>query len=135
MHNPTEVLIYAYYNNFNCKDVDGFLDALTDDVAHDINQGGRDVGKAAFRRFLERMNRCYEEQIVDVQVMSNQDGSRAAAEFTVLGTYKCTDEGLPKARGQHYRLPAGAFFELRGGKISRISNTYNMQDWLRQVGE
>ena len=62
------------------------------------------------------------KQIVDLQVMTNQDGSRAAAEFTVLGKYIATDEGLPPARGQRYRLPAGAFFELKDGKIARISN-------------
>jgi steroid delta-isomerase-like uncharacterized protein len=135
MRNSTEVLIHSYYNTFNRRDVDGFLEALSDDVVHDINQGGREVGKAAFRRFLERMNRCYEEQIVDVQVMTNQDGSRAAAEFTVLGAYVGTDEGLPKARGQRYRLQAGAFFQLKGEKIARISNTYNVKDWLKQVGE
>jgi steroid delta-isomerase-like uncharacterized protein len=134
MRNATEVLIHAYYNTFNRKDVDGFLEVLTDDIVHDINQGGREVGKPAFRQFLERMNRCYDEQVVDVQVMTNQDGSRAAAEFTVLGAYVNTDEGLPKARGQRYRLQAGAFFQLKGEKISRISNTYNIKDWLRQVG-
>ena len=135
MRNPTEVLIHAYYNTFNRKDVDGFLDVLTDDIVHDINQGGREIGKAAFRAFLERMNRCYNEQVVDVQVMTSQDGSRAAAEFTVLGAYIGTDEGLPKARGQRYRLTAGAFFEIKNGKISRITNTYNIPEWLRQVGE
>ena len=55
-------------------------------------------------------------------------------EFTVLGTYLNTDEGLPEARGQTYRLPGGAFFELRAGKVARISNYYNLQDWLTQVG-
>jgi steroid delta-isomerase-like uncharacterized protein len=134
MRNSTEVLIHAYYNNFNRKDVDGFLDVLSDDVVHDINQGGREVGKSAFRRFLERMNHCYDEQIVDVQVMSNQEGTRAAAEFTVLGAYVSTDDGLPPARGQRYKLQAGAFFELRKDKIARISNTYNMPEWIKQVG-
>jgi hypothetical protein len=38
------------------------------------------------------------------------DGTRAAAEFVVNGTYLATDEGLPEARGQTYVLPAGGFF-------------------------
>ena len=53
---------------------------------------------------------------------------------TVLGEYLKTDEGLPPAKGQTYRLPGGAFFEIRGGKIARVTNYYNLQDWLRQVG-
>ena len=33
-----------------------------------------------------------------------------------------------------YSLPAGAFFTLHGGKVARISNHYNLGDWVRQVG-
>ncbi|HLT77755.1 MAG TPA: ketosteroid isomerase-related protein [Ferrovibrio sp.] len=133
-HTATEQLIERYYDAFNRRDIEGFLGLLTDDVVHDINQGGREVGKEKFRAFLERMNRSYEEKIVDLFVMTNADGSRAAAEFTVLGVYLETDEGLPPAEGQRYTLPAGAFFEIRDGKVARISNTYNLSDWIRQVG-
>ena len=100
---------------------------------HDINQGGREQGKKAFAAFLTRMNLCYEEQIVDLAVMVDADGGRAAAEFTVLGKYLASDSGLPPAHGQTYRLPAGAFFEIRDGKVARISNYYNLEDWLKQV--
>ena len=133
-HTVTEQLIEAYYDAFNRMDIEAFLGLLTDDVVHDVNQGGREVGKQKFRAFLERMNRSYEEKIVDLFVMTNADGSRAAAEFTVLGVYLESDEGLPPAEGQRYSLPAGAFFEIRGGKVARISNTYNLNDWIRQVG-
>jgi len=130
----TESLIRDYYSAFNAGDGEGFLALLSEDVIHDINQGGREKGKKAFAAFLERMNRSYEEQIVELAVMVNDSGSRAAAEFTVLGKYLKTDEGLPPAKGQTYRLPAGAFFEVKDGKVTRISNFYNLQDWLKQVG-
>ena len=134
MSTDSQALIASYYAAFNRRDWEGFLDLLTDDVAHDINQGGRETGRAAFREFLARMDRCYAEQIADIAIITNADGSRAAAEFTVHGTYKQADEGLPAAHGQSYVLPAGAFFEIRGGRVARISNYYNLQDWLRQVG-
>ena len=51
--------------------------------------------------------------------------SKGAAEFTVIGEYLATDEGLPEANGQTYMLPAGAFFTLRDGRVARISNYYN----------
>ncbi len=130
----TKALIAEYYAAFNALDFDRFLGLLTDDVVHDINQGGREVGREAFRAFLKRMDRSYAEQIVEISISVNDDGSRAAAEFIVLGTYKATDEDLPEATGQKYRLPAGAFFEVKGGKVARITNYYNLQDWLRQVG-
>jgi steroid delta-isomerase-like uncharacterized protein len=134
MNPPARQLIERYYAAFNAGDMTAFLDMLAEDVVHDINQGGREAGKAAFRRFMERMNRSYREQILDISVMTNEDGTRAAAEFTVLGEYLKTDEGLPPAKGQTYRLPGGAFFEIRGGKVARVTNYYNLQDWLRQVG-
>ncbi|QWF71676.1 nuclear transport factor 2 family protein [Methylomonas paludis] len=126
-------LIQQYYQAFNNGDMDTFLSLLTDDVIHDINQGGREVGKAAFTTFMQKMNHHYREQLEDIVVLSNQDGSRAAAEFVVLGEYLNTDEGLPEANGQKYRLPAGAFFEIRDGKVARITNYYNLGDWIAQV--
>jgi steroid delta-isomerase-like uncharacterized protein len=131
---PRQHLIAEYYARFNAQDVEGFLALLTEDVIHDINQGGRETGRAAFAAFLARMNRCYRETITDLFILLDDSGTRAAAEFTVLGEYLATDEGLPEARGQTYRLPAGAFFEIRDGRVARVSNTYNLQDWLRQVG-
>lgn len=127
-------LVTRYYAAFNAGDWAGMLALLTDDVVHDINQGGRETGRAAFEAFLGRMDRNYGEQLRDIVVMASADGARASAEFVVHGTYKATDDGLPEATGQAYVLPAGAFFDVRDGKIARVSNYYNLQDWLAQVG-
>lgn len=133
MQDATAKLLETYYAAFNRADWKGFLGLLAEDVIHDLNQGGREIGRAAFEKFMERMNRCYAEQIADIQIMVSADGKRAAAEFTVLGTYLKNDEGLPEAHGQKYRLPGGAFFEIRGGKVARVTNYYNLEDWLKQV--
>lgn len=133
MHQATVQLLKDYYDAFNRQDMDAFLAMLTDDVIHDVNQGDREIGKQAFSAFMQRMNAHYKEQIVDITIMTNDDGDRAAVEFTVLGEYLSTDEGLPEAVGQTYRLPAGAFFVIRDGKVARISNYYNLEDWIAQV--
>ncbi|TAN52450.1 MAG: isopropylmalate/homocitrate/citramalate synthase [Methylococcaceae bacterium] len=135
MNQQTQTLIQHYYAAFNAGDMDTFLNLVTDDVIHDVNQGPREVGKAAFRAFMERMNGAYKESLVEMVIMSSADGKRAAAEFVVLGEYLRTDEGLPEARGQKYRLPAGAFFEVRDGKVARITNYYNLSDWIDQVSK
>lgn len=133
MRQKTIELVQKYYAAFNQGDMNTFLSMLTDDVCHDINQGERQVGKNSFLHFMNRMNKNYKENLVDIIVMASDDGKRASAEFIVLGKYLSTDEGLPKANGQEYRLPAGAFFEIRDDKIARITNYYNLPDWIRQV--
>lgn len=126
-------LVTAYYAAFNRGDWDGMCGLLADNVAHDLNQGAREIGRAKFRTFLDRMNRSYREQLREIVVMAGPKG-RASAEYVVDGTYLVTDEGLPPAAGQTYTLTGGAFFEIANGAITRVTNYYNLQDWLRQVG-
>lgn len=126
-------LIEQYYAAFNQGDMHAFLNLLTDDVIHDINQGQREIGRDAFAAFMDRMNHNYRERLEDMVILVNQDGRRAAAEFVVHGEYLSTDEGLPPARGQTYHLPAGAFFDIRDGKVARVTNYYNLNDWIAQV--
>ncbi|GHA69717.1 hypothetical protein GCM10007067_02140 [Lysobacter bugurensis] len=125
--------VHGYYDAFNRGDRDAMLALLTDDVVHDLNQGARETGRDAFRTFMARMDRCYSEQLRDIVVMTSADGARAAAEYVVHGTYLANDEGLPAATGQRYVLPGGAFFELRDGRIARVTNYYNLGDWIEQV--
>jgi steroid delta-isomerase-like uncharacterized protein len=130
----TARLVSRYYAAFNAGDREEMLDCLTDEVAHDINQGERQSGKAQFKSFLAHMDRCYRETLTDIVVMTSADGARAAAEFVVHGEYLVTDKGLPPASGQRYVLRAGAFFDIDGGRITRISVYYNLADWTAQVG-
>jgi steroid delta-isomerase-like uncharacterized protein len=134
MREQTENLIRRYYAAFNARDWDGMVACLSDDVVHDVNQGGRHRGKAHFADFLAHMDRCYREELKDIVIQSSADGAHAAAEFMVHGTYLKTDEGLPPANGQTYALPAGAFFAVKGGRISRVTTYYNLKDWMAQVG-
>ena len=126
-------VIKSYFAAFNRGDVDGMLDCLDGDVAHHVNEGQVRLGKEKFRAFCEHMNRTYREELTDMVIFEAGCGTRAAAEFIVNGTYLETDEGLPQARGQTYRLPAGSFFSLRDGKITRVVTYYNLADWIAQV--
>lgn len=126
-------LIASYYSAFNARDYPAMLGLLSEDVSHDVNQGGRELGRAAFAAFLARMDQSYREQLIDVVVMGDASGTRFAAEFTVVGEYLKADAGMPPARGQRYRLPAGAFLAVSDGKIARVTTYYNLQDWLAQV--
>lgn len=129
----TEALIARYYAAFNAGDAAGMLDCVTDDLEHRVNEGGIRRGRAMFAEFCGHMGVSYSEELRDLTIFATADGTRGAAEFTVHGEYLKTDPGLPEAKGQRYILPAGGFFDIRQGKISRITTFYNLNDWTRQV--
>lgn len=108
-------LITRYYAAFNRADWDQMLSLVSDDVVHDLNQGERQIGREAFAAFLARMARCYLEVLTDIRVMQSADGSHAAAEYVVSGQYLSSDEGLPPAMGQRYRLPGGRLLRRARG--------------------
>lgn len=126
-------VIARYFDAFNAGDVDAMLACLSEDVAHHVNEGAIREGKAAFAAFCNHMNRCYSETLTDLVMLQDATGRRAAAEYMVNGTYLETDDGLPPAHGQTYRLPAGSFFEVKDGQIARVTTYYNLADWVRQV--
>src|SRR5690606_31077808 len=127
-------LVLGYYAAFNRGDWNGMCALLAEDVVHEVNQSGTERGRDAFATFLQRMQRSYREQLRDIVVMTTDDGCRASAEYIVEGEYLADDgpagaaEGaaFPSARGQRYVLAGGAFFEIRGNRIVRITNYYNL---------
>ncbi|QYK39836.1 MAG: nuclear transport factor 2 family protein [Paracoccaceae bacterium] len=133
MSDTARATIAAYYDAFNAGDAAGMLAQVTDDVEHRVNEGGIRRGRALFAEFCAHMGVSYRETLRDMVIFANPEGTRGAAEFTVHGTYLQTDPGLPEARGQTYILPAGAFFDLRDGRIARVTTFYNLRDWVAQV--
>lgn len=129
----TRKLIQRYYDAFNRVDPEGMLSLLGPGFVHDVSQGERRKGKKLFAEFLGHMNGAYKERLSNFAIMVNPEGSRAAAEFDLHGKYIATDPGLPKAKGQSYKLRVGAFFEVKDGKITRVSTHYNLNDWKKQV--
>ncbi|MCB1410753.1 MAG: nuclear transport factor 2 family protein [Rhodobacter sp.] len=125
--------IQAYYDAFNRGDTGAMVACLHDDFTHHVNEGSARLGKQAFAEFCAHMSDTYKELLTDLVVYGSEDGTRGAAEFTVNGTYLKTDPGLPEAHGQTYVLPAGGFFSLKDGRITRVTTYYNLQDWIRQV--
>lgn len=128
-----EALIARYYAAFNAGDAAGMLDCVAEDVEHRVNEGGVRRGRAKFAEFCSHMGVSYREELKDMVIFANADGTRGAAEFVVHGEYLQTDPGLPEAAGQRYVLPAGGFFDIRDGKIARVTTFYNLNDWIAQV--
>ena len=133
MTQTAKVIVTAYYAAFNAADAAAMLACVSDDIEHRVNEAGIRRGRAKFTEFCAHMGVSYRETLKDIEIFSNAAGTRAAAEFIVHGEYLQTDPGLPEAHGQRYTLPAGAFFDLKDGKISRVTTFYNLNDWIAQV--
>lgn len=129
----TRTLIERYFEAFNAVDYATMEGLLDEDVVHDINQGKREIGRDAFRQFNGQMSRYYRETLRDIEIMIAPGGGRAAAEFTVDGTYLETAPGMPPANGQSYALNAGIFFEVDDEKITRVTTYYNVEAWKAQI--
>ncbi len=135
MADPAETrrLIERYIEALNDRSVSGVLSLLAEDVAHDPNQDRRRIGRQAFEAALIHRLRLVRETASDLVVLVSDDGHRASAEYTLRGTYLETGEGLPPATGQTYSLPGAAFFEVDEGRISRVSEYLNLNEFVRQV--
>lgn len=131
----TRATLEAYYDAFNAGNPEGMLACVTDDVEHRVNEGAIRFGKDKFAEFCSHMGVSYREELKDMVIFVNEDATRGAAEFVVHGEYLQTDPGLPEAKGQKYILPAGAFFDLKDGKIARVTTFYNLSDWVAQVSK
>ncbi|MBT9247850.1 nuclear transport factor 2 family protein [Gemmobacter fulvus] len=131
----TRATLEAYYAAFNAGNAQGMLDCVTDGIEHRVNEGAIRFGREKFAEFCSHMGVSYREQLKDMVIFVNEDGTRGAAEFVVHGEYLQTDPGLPEAKGQTYILPAGAFFDLQDGKIARVTTFYNLNDWIAQVSK
>ena len=65
-------LVLGYYDAFNRGDRQGMLALLAEDVVHDLNEGRRETGKAAFAVFMQRMDASYREQLRDIVVFATR---------------------------------------------------------------
>lgn len=126
-------IIQQYYDCFNRRDWPGMASLVSPDIRHEVNQGEVRIGLEKFKEFLQMMDESYEETLTDMVMMSDESGERFACEFTVSGIYKKGDE--PPAHNQKYVLPAGAFLEVKNGKITRITTYYNLPLWIKLVSE
>jgi steroid delta-isomerase-like uncharacterized protein len=129
----SSALILRFYAAYNRGDIDAMLDCLSEDVVHEVNQGAREAGKAAFRAYMQCILHAYREELRDIVVMCVDDGTRAAAEFVQHGEYAADTPGLPPARGQRYVLPGGGFFAIHQGKIARLTHYYNLHERVAQI--
>lgn len=115
----TQAVVERFLEALGAGDTEAVLACLSDDVARDVEGGGREIGRDKFRWYLGLRARWFDETVSDVVIMAS--GIHAAAEVTLRGTYLGAPENWPEAHGQHYSVPAGMFFEVDDSLISRVT--------------
>lgn len=130
-----KALIERYFDAFNASDHEAMLACVTDDLAHDVEGQGREIGKDKFRWYLGMRARHFRDQVSDLVVMVAPGGARAAAEFTLRGSYVWTRQGFPEANGQSYSVLAGTFFEIDDGLMSRVTEYCDLAAWKAQLSK
>lgn len=117
----TRQLVTALARALSDADHSAVLALMSEDVVHDPALGGREIGREAFRWHLAGQARHFREKIADLAVMVAEGGGRAAAEYTLRGTYLATLDGFAEARGQSYAVAGGMFVEIDDGRFSRLT--------------
>jgi steroid delta-isomerase-like uncharacterized protein len=131
----TELLIKAYIDAANQNDNTAIIALMDEDVVFEVNQAMRQVGTENLRLLLASKAAHTKEQLLDAVIMSSEDGSHGAAEFTWKGSYIATIEGFPKASGQRFSMRAVITFEVDDRKFTRISSHRDMAEWVRQISD
>lgn len=130
-----KALIERYFAAFNASDHERMLACLADEVVHDTREQGREVGKEKFRWYLGMRAGHFREDVSDLAIMIGDGGGRAAAEFTLRGTYLSTRQDFPEASGQSYSVLAGVFFEIDDGLMSRVTEYSDIDSWKAQLAK
>lgn len=132
--NRTIKLIETYYSALNSKDMKVLFAIMDPNVTHDINQGPSEQGIDKFKQFMENANRSFDEKLSNIIILVSDDGKYASARWIDHGIYFKTypDMGIA-ASNQIFTVPGGHFFEIRNGKLSRVTTFYNNNDFKTQL--
>lgn len=130
----TRALIARFIDALNRSDHAAALEMVSEDVAHDPFDAAREIGRDKLRWRLGLTARHFDERIEDLAVLTGEGGVRAAADFTLRGTYRVTAPGLPEAAGQRYSLSGLMAFDIDDGVITRISAYRNPAGFRAALG-
>lgn len=110
-------LVTRFFDALNAGQADTAAACLGDDVVIDVAVGQRRFGPASLRYFLSSNLIQGALRYGDMAILVSDDGTRAAAEFTLRGRRRQDADEV----GEAFSLSGGAFFAIEDGKIIRIS--------------
>ena len=119
---------------WNTHDVDKIATFYTDDcVKEDVAIGRATRGKMEMKALVGGAFAAIPDMRIELVTLFDC-GDRAATEWVMTGSYSNDFPGLPVATGRRFSVRGASIMELRGGRISRISDYWDFSSFVRQVG-
>jgi uncharacterized protein (TIGR02246 family) len=120
-HDAARIWFDAYIAAFNRRDCAAYSDYYTDDVELVIGSGKVLRGRQAIVDFYRSVNTTTQRTIAVIRMIADEHGLAAELESEFLATQDAPDfPSGPLRQGDRLHIRSFAFYELRGGKFSRI---------------
>lgn len=127
--NPGAALAQKWIAAWNSHDADKFLPLFTDDILYeDVTFGEVSHNAAELRKFYLSELEGIPDLNLKLERANIQNGHG-----TIEWTFSGTDKGVYKT-GKKFSVRGVSVIDLRGGKISRNLDFYDLAVVMRQVG-
>jgi steroid delta-isomerase-like uncharacterized protein len=133
MATDVESMLADYLSAWNSHDVGKIPSFFTDDCLYeDVAVGAVSRGKEELKAFVGSTFAAFPD--FKIQLTSRFiAGDWRASEWIMSGTQAGDLPGIP-ATGKSFSVRGASIIELRGGKIRRNSDYWNMASFLQQIG-
>ena len=134
MPNDGERTLLRWAELWSAHDVDGLLSIFTDDCVYEdvafrlVNEGKTDLRSFANTFLTACPDLCI---TLTSQFVS---GSWAAMEWVMSGTQEGDFPGIAVTH-KHFSIRGASVAELRGARIKRISDHWDLASLLKQIGD
>lgn len=124
-------IVAAYYAAYNKQDITGQIALMAPEFKHFQNSGKVEIGTDAYRKYTAAVYTEVKEEVYQIDYIVGQDPMQIAAQSRARGEYFQNPD--IKTQRQKYDIPLAEFFEVRDGKITKLSTYYNELEWENQV--
>ena len=134
MASDTEKMMSDYLTAWNTHDVEKLLSFFTDDCVYNCTPMGKvSRGKQELKDFISNTFTEFPDFKLEMKSAFNA-GDRGAGEWVMSGTFAHSNMPGVTATGKKFSIPGATINKFSGGKISRVTNYWNLAAFLQQVG-
>lgn len=117
---------------FNDLRIEDFLGYVSDDIHALIGPNDATVGKDGLTKTILYYSQYFTMHMAFPELFQDVEGDTitTAALLELHAVYHTTEPGMPEAWGQEMDILGAGFFDVRDGKLTRISMIFNYAELL-----